>query len=47
MANSKDEIIQTDIIDVPSRVFFPLNPRSEQNELGMCEGIIDPGKERK
>lgn len=47
MTSSKDEIIQTNIINIPPKVFFPLNPRSEQNELGMCEGIIDPGKERK
>lgn len=43
MVINKDNIHPVGVIDIPNKLNFPLNPMSEQNEPGMCKGVIGPG----
>ncbi len=41
----KDDPHQIGIVDIPTKLNFPLNPKSAQNEPGMCKGLIGPGNQ--
>ncbi len=44
MTNVKEDLQQIGIVDIPTKLSFPLHPKSAQNEPGMCKGVIGTGK---
>lgn len=45
MPNVIENSQQIGIIDIPTKLSFPVHPKSAQNEPGMCKGVIGPGNQ--
>jgi len=43
MSKGKEALHQIGILNIPTKLSIPADPKSTQNEPGMCKGVIGPG----